>query len=167
MLCEKLRFELLAAREQRDRHRLTIAAETPQTLLQIGLNLPGADKSAARGKDLLRWALRQLQQRLPAAELLSQGEDQLGCWAIMTSQLPATTAKQRAVAVESLLPAARLLDIDVYSAQGRAVGRKQLGYPARQCFLCAQAAVDCMRLQRHTISELKERVDELFATFRA
>lgn len=163
---EKLKTELLAAREQREQYRQNIARELPQTLLQIGLNQPGADKSSAKGTALIRWALQRLHPLLPASELLAQGEDLLGSWALLTTPLSAVEAKRRAVTVESAQLAARLLDIDVYRPQGSVIGRKELRLAARKCFLCFQPAVDCMRLQSHSFEQLKVRVDELFVSFR-
>ena len=167
MLCEKLKFELLAAREQREQQRVSYSEDVPQTLLQVSLNLPGADKSASAGSALVRWSLRQLHAQLTASELLCQGEDLLGPWALLSTALPAPAAKQAAIEVETQQSAARLLDIDVFSAQGEAISRRELGLPARQCFFCSAPAVDCIRLQRHSYAELKERVDDLFALFRA
>ncbi len=167
MLYEKLKLEILAAREEREQQRLSLNKQSSQTLLQIGLNLPGVDKSPLKGKALLRWALPKLQPVLPQAQLLAQGTDLLGPWAFLSTAAAAESAKQHAVNVEEAQPAARLLDIDVFSAQGKVVGRKELGLAERSCLLCLRPAVECIRLKCHSLAALKVRADELLATFRS
>ena len=167
MLSAKLKSELLAAREQREMQRLTVGREVDRTLLQIGLNLPGIDKSPAGGAELLRWALQCCHGLLPAAELLLQGEDLLGPWALLSTSLSAVDVKRRTVVVETQRAAARLLDIDVYDLHGMVVGRREIAVKPRGCLLCSLNAVDCIRLKNHDYSELKVRIDELLAPFRA
>ncbi len=163
----KLRAELLAAREAREELRLNTAQHTAQTLLQLGLNLPGTDKSPPGATELFRWALQQLESQIPFLDILAQGEDPLGPWALLSTPLEASASKQRTLKIETRNAAARLLDIDVYAPQGPAIGRRELELPARGCLLCDQAAVDCIRLKNHPSTELKVRTDELLAPFRA
>ena len=105
----KLRLELLAAREQRERLRLDAGQGRAQTLLQLGLNLPGADKSPPGAAGLFRWALQQLESQIPFLDLVAQEEDSLGPWALLITPLAAVATKQRTLVIETRNAAARLL----------------------------------------------------------
>jgi holo-ACP synthase CitX len=163
----KLKAELLAARDRREAALREALGDRHRTLLQLSLNLPGADKRPAGAGALFCWAQDRLHAELPALLKLAENRDSLGPWALYAGQSPATATKRLALTIEAALPAGRLLDIDVYDRQGKACDRKQLGLPPRRCLLCGEAARDCIRLQRHGAGQLKARIDDLLTPFRA
>lgn len=163
----KLKAELLAARERREAALHEALGDRHRTLLQLSLNLPGADKRPAGAGALFCWAQDRLRAELPALQKLTEHSDSLGPWALYAVRVPATATKRRTLLIEAAAPAGRLLDIDVYDRRGKACDRKQLGLPQRRCLLCAAAARDCIRLQRHGAEQLKARIDDLLTPFRA
>ncbi len=162
----KLRSELLAARDRRQHLvRRHLAAVSGGSLLQLALNIPGADKCPPGAVALFDWAELQLQHKLAPLSKILNGSDDLGPWALYASPLAAEQAKSLAVQIEEAQDFARLLDIDVYDRTGRNCDRHLLGLPERRCLICSSPAKECARLMRHTFPELKVCLDELLESF--
>ena len=145
-----------------DRH---VATGNPATLF-VTLNIPGVVKDPPGAGKLFAWSLDKLAALHPGQEILEHGRDLLGCYAIIGIQEPAVDVKHGCITLETSLPAARLLDLDVYDDQGRQIDRARLSLPARTCLICNQPAVDCIRLQRHSVMELSDTIHELLAPYR-
>ena len=60
-------------------------------------------------------------------------------------------------------PAARLVDLDVYSPGGEAVDRASLLLQPRPCLCCGEPARDCLLEGAHPLDELTARARELLA----
>jgi holo-ACP synthase len=149
-----LRISLLAARDQRQALLERLFPASFPTTVMLSLNLPGDAKTGTRAEQLFVWGEGELAGALPLVRVL-QGSDALGPFALYHSSLPAREAKLIAVEVESGHPAGRLLDLDIYDASGQQLGRAGLGFPPRNCLLCAEAALACIRTGRHTSKALK------------
>ena len=92
--------------------------------------------------------------------------DALGPFAIISLQLDPLVVKKRCVQLESLTLSARLVDLDVYSAEGCQIDRQCLAISRRTCLVCDQAAVECIRLKRHSFDVVIGKVHELLAQHR-
>ncbi|GFO58983.1 apo-citrate lyase phosphoribosyl-dephospho-CoA transferase [Geomonas silvestris] len=151
-----LRSSLLAAR---DRRQALLERRFPSefpAIVMLSLNLPGDRKTGARAERLFRWGEQALLAALPA-RLLTRDSDALGPFALYGVSLTAEPAKLKAIEVEAAHPAGRLLDLDIYDPAGRPVDRAGLGLSPRTCLLCSEAAVACIRAQRHQGAELQAR----------
>jgi holo-ACP synthase len=166
MSSDKLKREILRTRDHRqdqlDRH---LAAGYPATLF-LSLNIPGAIKSPPGAGMLFVWALDKLTEEHSGLSILERSHDLLGSYAIVGIHQAAVEVKQRCMALETSQPAARLVDLDVYDRQGRQIDRATLSLPPRPCLVCNRSAVECIRLGRHTVPELTERINEILAPFR-
>ena len=98
--------------------------------------------------------------------ILETSHDLLGSYAVMGIQQAAVEAKHRCIEVETSQPAARLVDLDVYDSQGRQIDRASVSLPPRPCLVCNRSALECIRLGRHTLLDLTEKIDELLAPYR-
>lgn len=157
--------ELLAARDRRqDLLTTALAAGSPSTLF-LSLNIPGEEKSPEGAGELFEWGMKELFAALDDARLMLRNDDRFGPFAILSSGADPLQAKATAVSLESTVPAARLLDIDVYDHVWNQIGRREVGLPPRSCLLCPEAAADCIRLRRHDYRWLKARTDELLRSF--
>lgn len=167
----KLSTELLAARDARqarlDRALRQALAGKLATTVFVSLAIPGADKAPPGADGLLAWAIGEALRRMASAALLETGDDAAGPWALLGIGEDAARVKALCIGVEESRPAARLVDLDVYQADGRQVGRAELGRAARPCLLCAEPAVDCIRLRRHASAQIVEKAHELVAAFAA
>lgn len=160
-----LRNSLLDARQRRDETLQRQSCAGCGTIF-ISLNIPGPQKSPPGSCALLDWGRARLHALLPALRPLERGRDALGPWALARAEADPGALKEVALSVETALPAARLLDIDVYGPGGAPLDRSSLGLPQRPCLLCPEPARQCMRLGRHNASQLQRRVHELLAPFR-
>ncbi len=138
--------------------------------MALSLNIPGADKTPPGAKRLFAWALAAIHEKQPdggACHVVAETQDLLGYFALVRCAQAPLAAKRKAVALETMHQAARLVDIDVYRLSGEQVGRCEIGLPARACLLCDAPAVECMRTKRHDPNEVIARAHELLKNFSA
>lgn len=109
----------------------------------------------------------QLVLDFPGALVLEKSLDALGPYAIIALDIDPPEAKRRCIALETGQPAARLIDLDVYSAAGVQIDRASLGVAARSCLVCQSPAVDCIRRKRHSLDQVIAKTHELLSTFSA
>ena len=145
-----------------DRH---LAAGYPATLV-LSLNIPGAIKNPPGAGMLFAWALDRLNEEYSGLAILDTTHDLLGSYAIVGIQQAAVEVKQRCIELETSQPSARLVDLDVYDVQGRQIDRATLSLPPRPCLVCNRSALECIRLGRHTVPDLTEKINELLAPYR-
>ena len=111
--------------------------------------------------------LDQLAQTFPGLSMLERSSDALGPYAIIALAIDPSEVKKACIALETGHPAARLVDLDVYSATGVQIDRASLGIAARPCLVCQSPAVDCIRRKRHSLDEVIAKTHELLSTFSA
>ena len=107
-----------------------------------------------------------LSAALPEARLVEADVDALGPYALYCVAASPEAVKLCCVAIETAQPAFRLADLDVYTSDGRQIGRGELGLARRTCLLCPEPAVDCMRQRTHDFAALVARVHELLTPYR-
>jgi holo-ACP synthase CitX len=139
---------------------------TGLTVVTASLAVPGAEKTPPGAVALLAWAVAALAREVPGARRLGASWDALGPFELWTAGGAAAEVKRRCVAVERAAPAARLVDLDVYSPEGTPVDRAALDLPARACLCCAEPARDCIRAGRHPAGEVVAAARRLLAGFR-
>lgn len=162
----RLRVELLAAREAREALLAALLRSATEALILISNAIPGPNKTPPGSAALFAWGVQELCQRIEGDyRIMAEGEDALGPYCIIAAAVDPYPLKATALDIETALPAACLLDLDVYSADGMRIGRAELGAPARRCLLCAEPAVDCIRLHRHPMERLLEHVGQLLSAF--
>ncbi len=161
----ELKHNILLARERRDEklHQL-LASLTAGSVIQLSLNIPGPDKRPSGYQGLFRWGQQQLEAAMTLECVLCQ-EDALGPRALYTAHAAPQDIKQNCCQIENSLPAARLLDCDVYAIDGTAYDRALMALPQRQCLVCEEAARDCMRTKAHSWDQVKERLEELLQPY--
>ena len=133
----------------------------------MSLNIPGREKTPPGSEALFLAMLDQLAQTFPGLSILEKSSDALGPFAIIACEMAPGEAKQACIALETGHPAARLIDLDVYSAKGVQIDRVSLGVAARTCLVCQSPAVDCIRLKRHSPDQVIAKTNELLNAFRA
>ena len=161
----RLRSELLAARDAREALIGSLQAETAAVLLFVSTAIPGPEKHPPGAQALLDWSIARLYDRIDDCRLLVTESDTLGPYVALAVNKQAAAAKHVCIGIENEHPPARLLDLDVYAANGARLGRADVGAPARSCLACGEPAFDCIRTNRHTLESLLERVDTLLKPF--
>ena len=166
-LSDKSVSSFLDARDARqDALAQTLSAGHSATLF-LSLNIPGAEKSPPGSEAIFLWALGELCTRFPGLAVTVHTRDALGPYAIIGLDSKPVAVKMCCIELEASHPAARLIDLDVYSASGMQISRSALDLPRRACLLCDQPAVECMRGKRHSFNEVIAKAHELLAPFRA
>ena len=133
----------------------------------MSLNIPGREKTPAGSLAFFLSIFDQFSLTFPRLSLLEKSFDALGPYAVIALQMDPREAKKHCIALETSHPAARLIDLDVYSAAGVQIDRASLGVVARCCLVCPSPAVDCIRLKRHSLEEVIAKTHELLSTFSA
>lgn len=155
--------ELLEAKEARVLRRERMQTTHPGTCVSLSINIPGAVKDSPRIRALFRHATGRIEAELPVTALeIAHGK--AGPHAVMAMEGEAAAVKEAACRLETETPYARLLDIDVYDATGKAVAFPSRG-PGRACFVCSGLAVACMREGRHSPGDIMAGVEKLFTSF--
>jgi holo-ACP synthase CitX len=165
---DQLRTHLsyLEARDRRqDRLAHTLSQGHPATIF-LSLNIPGGEKAPPGSKALYHWMLGELTAAIAGVLVLETACDRLGPYALLAADGDALAVKRQCMALETRHPAARLVDLDVYAADGVPIGRAVLALPARACLVCTETAVDCMRAKRHAPGAVIAKAHELLAHFR-
>ena len=156
------RDRVLASRDDRratiDRHR-----GRGRTLVVLSLAVPGPKSAPPGAGALFAWAAREVGRAFPGAKRLDLRVDALGPFALWSTRVWPDAAKARCVALEASQPAARLVDLDVYSPGGEAVDRASLLLQPRPCLCCGEPARDCLLEGAHPLDELTARARELLA----
>ena len=165
-LSDKSVRSLLDARDSRQEALALVLSEGPCATLFLSLNIPGAEKSPPGSEAIFLWALGELSLRFPGLALPMVARDALGPYAIIGVEIEPLAAKMCCIDLETSHPAARLIDLDVYSSTGVQIGRASLDLPRRTCLLCKQPAVECMRAKCHSFEEIVGKAHDLLAPFR-
>lgn len=163
--------EVLAAKEKRAAVQAELRQSYHTTVMSITVNMPGSVKYSRDTADLVRRALEKIRRRLQSAGLMPLEERfchmPAGPTAVLAVQGEAAVLKGIGIELEDALPYGRLLDIDVFDAQGAQLSRDTLGIKYRTCFICPERAGDCMRAGSHTAEETLTAARRLLQLFRA
>jgi len=156
---------LLTARDARQAALVRQWGQGQRATIFFSLNVPGSDKSPAGAQALFDGVLRELNESFAGIVRLAQACDAFGPYAIMAVDVDPVTAKTRCIGLEMQSPAARLVDLDVYSPTGVQIDRGRLGFPPRRCFVCKHAAAECIRAERHRREEVIAKAHALLTHF--
>jgi len=157
--------DILTAKEARYRRQQVFRDKYATPLVSITINMPGAVKDAPILRRLRDHAVQGIRKKLNV-----RGEEQVnlrtGPEALVSIDGDAWVIKEVGMEIEERYSFARLLDIDVFDANGHLLSRRDQGR-GRGCFVCAGETVVCMREQKHTQAELELAVEKMLNQFRA
>ncbi len=157
--------QLLDIRDARVRRQKALLHTHGGNLICLTLNIPGPRKVTAQtgrifamAVDMVRARLRGLGCKDIPQQLVHTPAGSEGYFSV---NLPPETLKTAMVEIEESDPVARLFDLDVLTADGKKVGREELGLPGRKCLLCDRDAPICARSRAHSLAELEEKTTAL------
>lgn len=153
--------ELLDAREARAAHQWELMRQYPRcSLISMTLNIPGPVKDSEKYRKALVAGLSELKAQMANVVYEEVRWLKTGSEAFLLVNEPVLDVKKKAVTVEEQSPIGRLLDIDVIGKYGP-VSREKVGGKPRKCLICDEDAKVCARMQKHSIEELLEKIDEM------
>ena len=163
--------DILAGKERKAQVQEALRRCHQSTVIGIGINMPGPVKYSDDTLDLVLHALARLRHQLRecACQLIEErlSHAPTGPVACLAVDGDAEMIKKIAVAIESEGDYGRLLDIDVYRADGRPLSRDELGLPSRRCLVCDEKAAICIRAARHKPEEVLLAAKRILENFRA
>lgn len=154
---------ILQSREERTRLRIEFS-KAGKISVSLSLNISGIPKSNDLTKKFFEQILSELEIFL-ASERISlssvdkiQFEDSAGDFYINTVEnqnIDSLKIKKITELFEEKHSVGRLIDVDVFDIDSKPVSYGK----AKTCFFCGNfSAVECMRTQRHTYEELREKI---------
>lgn len=143
--------QILLARERRVEHQQELTLKYKLPLLVVRVNYPGLDRDNSITRSILDKIKGEVSiafsEQIIYNELRFTAE---GPIFIAMIKDRGTNIKEKAIAVEEQHPLGRLVDIDVYDSTGNGIGREELGYAMRKCYLCNDVAQCCVRARKHS-----------------
>lgn len=162
--------EMMNAREQRSIRQLTLLQKVPDTnLLSVTMNIPGAIKSSLTLREVFNQMLVAIKACLANQDIIFEHCLSLktGSEYYLLTTLPAKDLKRRMIRLETENRLGRLFDLDVLWLQGgkmESISRQDLGYPARQCYVCSENAKSCGRSRKHSIEEMQAIISRIITS---
>jgi len=157
--------DVLAGKEARYRRQQVFRERHSTPIISITINMPGPVKDTPILRRLRDYAVQEIKKRLPVIGI-EQENLLTGPVALLAVAGDGRLIKTIGVGIEEGYPFARLLDIDVFEANGQLLSRQDEG-KSRGCFVCGGETVVCMREQKHTQSGVNLAVEKMLNQFRA
>jgi len=160
---------VLDAREKRAQQRQNWA-DRKRLSLSLSFNIPGYPKSdntitsafSEVRKDLIRYITScRLSFNLKESETTS---DYAGDFFILPLSVNTDNPKEIKALFEDFEgnhPLSRLIDVDIFSAEGLPVSSNK----AKKCLICSKPAIVCMREQNHSFEELRDKINNRMVSF--
>lgn len=159
--------EVLAAREKRVGliGKLLERYNTP--LLVMRVNYPGLKKTNDLTVNIIRDMSRLICTILRSDKVCGKVQLQGAEGPILYVAVNEDVLVLKTIAIdfEEKHRLGRCLDLDVYDLEGRNIGRQELGYPSRKCYLCEDDAHHCVRARRHSEHEVIAYIAEKYREY--
>lgn len=154
-----LRQRIVLAREARAKRQQELILEFKQPLLSLTTNVPGPDKDVPMASLISQEATRAIRSALDTAritvrymETRNTASGPESFWIL--NEIGAKPLKRLMIDIENGHPLGQLFDIDVLDVDGTHLERASFGVPPRRCLLCDRPAYECIRSQKHSLTEL-------------
>ncbi len=156
---DKIRLEILDAKEKRWLKQKALVSKSKLNLISFKFNIPSWPKKSSTINRTFKIALRDFHLFLDKKRVNYKTENSsdtlLGPETFLLSSVDTQELKNLAIDFEETHHIGRLLDLDVINTNGEALERKT----KRQCYLCGEIAITCMRNLTHSPEELREYFD--------
>jgi len=157
--------DILEAKEQRRDRQDAFRREYGLTLVSITINMPGTVKDIPAVRLLCDYAVDALRQET-AVMAAYQYYLPTGPEALLAIDGDASAVKGICMRLEEQDLFGRLLDLDVFTAEGRLLSRKDHG-GSRGCLVCGGSVIVCMRERSHGQEAIGAAVQRLLDSFHA
>ncbi|MGT2924171.1 citrate lyase holo-[acyl-carrier protein] synthase [Streptococcus caviae] len=152
--------DMMAAREKRSfRQRDLLEKYKEQSLLCLTMNIPGPVKTSPALNQAFEEIVTDIRHELTKDTVFDHLlMSDTGWEYYLISSLPPETLKRKTIDIETAKPVGRLMDLDVLSLKDgyvQPISRQDLGFPARQCYICHENAKVCGRSRKHSIEEMR------------
>jgi len=160
---------MLDEREKRAEKQRLLCAKTHSPLLFYSMNIPGPYKNSALIEKVFSLELHQILMLLRIDINAIEYDATLPTGPV--AYIPLDCAKSARAYKKELLqfeeksPIGAWLDLDVKEKDGTAVGRDDLHFPPKKCFICNKPAKGCARSRKHSVAELTRATTQALENF--
>lgn len=158
--------EVLAAREERADFIERLIEQYKKPVITLRVNYPGLEKTNALTLKIIREIsslLGGVLEDKTRFQAWLKGADGPAFLAVVEEDVFAL--KRTAIEMEESHSLGRLVDFDVYDVAGNSISRREMGYPVRRCYLCADDGQHCVRARRHSEQEVIAFMEEQFRNY--
>lgn len=151
--------DILDARDRRAEKQKQLLTHYGKTLVCFTMNIAGPEKYSPLVAAGFHLGSKQLEAQLSGMPILYTQKlpRHTGCEAFYVVDAPAEAVKELTVQIEQGSDLGRLFDMDVISADGTKLARKE----ERKCLLCGKSARECGPRRAHSIQELQEKTNAI------
>lgn len=156
--------KLLADRERRWKLRLELASKSRGCLVTATLRIPAEYRTS---KDLFLLMKQICDLVCGRLDLKGIGIEKKrwingadGPALFLSVETGPEPAKRLCIDIEEKMLYGQILDLDVMGTDGTVLGREQLGFPPRKCFVCGNPAAVCVSRRLHSPRELAEVLEK-------
>lgn len=157
--------KMLLAKEQRANIQKKLIEEYNDSLISFMLNIPGQVKNSKEFVDFHKGYIEEIKKTLKEKNILILKEEyfnkETGMEYFAIVHCDEKLLKKYMVDIEERNDKTRLLDIDIFSKEYNQISRSSLNLPNRKCIVCNDDAKSCIRLEKHNINELEEKVKDI------
>lgn len=158
--------EVLERREMRVKQQQELLKRYSCVLISFTVNMPGPIKMNEASRTVMDAGLDALKAACVFADWpildCQKISENTGPEAIIAVDLKDPfLLKEAMISLEIHHPLGRLMDLDVIDTNGKIISPRGTKLPRRRCFLCEQEAVICARSQRHDMTSLVQKIEEL------
>lgn len=161
--------QLLAARDARADYIKTLQKRFPGACVAVlTIVSPGPVKRSPETKRLLDAGIAAIARVIARNELIplvfEAHEKETGDEAYLAVKTEPGFLKMELCKLEESAPYGRLWDMDVVKPGGAHIGREEIGFSERGCFVCGKPGRACYSRGLHTAQETKDAVRALMET---
>lgn len=165
-MLDKVTLELvLKSREDRRLKQEDIISRYPFSLASFTLNIPGEIKDTPLYRRIHSEGMRALNELLERTgkEIIYKEVvyKTTGPEGFISVDMEPISFKKLSISIEETHPLGRVFDIDVFQSNLEQVSRRHINKELRQCLLCEDSAINCIKLQRHNTRELVEKIQNI------
>ena len=158
---DEIRRQILDAKETRWKKQIAYIDQFHSTIVSFKFNIPSWPKNS----ELIDGAWEKsfqsfrtfLEKNQVSYDVLENIETVLGPETLLKVEMSAVEFKKLAIKFEESYSIGRLLDVDVISTDKTPIDRSV----KRQCYICDDISINCLRSGKHTPIEAREKFDEL------
>lgn len=163
--------KILAAREERYKTRINLHQKYNSPILVVTLNIPGPDKTNILLEKAFPKFIKELYKTFKDNYMTVQKEIVRKSFAgpeaffVLQINYGKQKLKEIMINIEKEHFLGRILDLDVYGSDGKAVSRNFLKKRQRKCLICNQNARKCIIERRHSLKVLKSKVNNVLKKY--
>lgn len=160
---------ILKAREERWYKRISLVKKYDKPLVTITLNIPGEVKNNKMIEKVFLEICKNFNDKLLDNDIDILYHEEKTTWdgpeAYIVVNNSANLIKKIAIEFEKNHKLGRIADIDVMNKKGKDIGRQDVGFKRRRCYLCDNLAHYCVVNRTHKKEEIIKKIHTIISEY--